>query len=132
MNYRDKEKGKPHLTLITVGPSAHGKTTLTSAITKTLALTDDAVYVSVSSIIENAKYEGRHSHTGFDYVQYLTDKRGYIQYDYLTQDYLNKNLLYDTAVYNQALTDGLILVIAAPEGVTAEIYKQLVWVRQVN
>ncbi len=70
-------RNKPHVNIGTIGHVDHGKTTLTAAITKTLALKGDAAYRSFASI-DNAPEERERGITiAIAHVEYETDKRHY-------------------------------------------------------
>ena len=105
------ERTKPHLNVGTIGHVDHGKTSLTAAITKTLALKGDAAYRSFDSI-DNAPEERERGITiAIAHVEYETDKRHYAHVDCPGHaDYI-KNM-----ITGAAQMDGAILVVSAPDG----------------
>ena len=105
------ERTKPHVNVGTIGHVDHGKTTLTAAITKTLALGGEGEVRSFDSI-DNAPEERERGITiAIAHVEYETDARHYAHIDAPGHaDYI-KNM-----ITGAAQMDGAILVVAAPDG----------------
>jgi elongation factor Tu len=121
------ERTKPHLNVGTIGHVDHGKTTLTAAITKTLALRGDAVYRGFDSI-DNAPEERERGITiAIAHVEYQTDKRHYAHVDCPGHaDYI-KNM-----ITGAAQMDGAILVVSAPDGPMPQTREHILLARQVE
>src|SRR4029078_8717425 len=104
-------RNKPHVNVGTIGHVDHGKTTLTAAITKTLAMRGDATFRACDSI-DNAPEERQRGITiAIAHVEYTTDKRHYAHVDCPGHaDYI-KNM-----ITGAAQMDGAILVVSAPDG----------------
>ncbi|MBA2276209.1 MAG: 50S ribosome-binding GTPase, partial [Chloroflexia bacterium] len=105
------ERTKPHLNVGTIGHVDHGKTTLTAAITKTLALSGGASFRDFASI-DNAPEERERGITiAIAHVEYETANRHYAHVDCPGHaDYI-KNM-----ITGAAQMDGAILVVSAPDG----------------
>ena len=102
------ERTKPHVNIGTIGHVDHGKTTLTAAITKYLALKGQAQYEDYSSIDKAPEERERGITINTAHVEYETDKRHYAHVDCPGHaDYI-KNM-----ITGAAQMDGAILVIAA-------------------
>ena len=71
------ERTKPHVNIGTIGHVDHGKTTLTAAITKTLALKGDAEFMDYNMIDKAPEKRERGITINTDHVEYETDKRKY-------------------------------------------------------
>ena len=121
------ERTKPHLNVGTIGHVDHGKTSLTAAITKTLALKGDAAYRSFDSI-DNAPEERERGITiAIAHVEYETDKRHYAHVDCPGHaDYI-KNM-----ITGAAQMDGAILVVSAPDGPMPQTREHILLARQVE
>src|SRR4051812_25565607 len=121
------ERTKPHLNVGTIGHVDHGKTSLTAAITKTLALKGDAAYRSFDSI-DNAPEERERGITiAIAHVEYETDKRHYAHVDCPGHaDYI-KNM-----ITGAAQMDGAILVVAATDGPMPQTREHILLARQVE
>jgi elongation factor Tu len=121
------ERTKPHLNVGTIGHVDHGKTTLTAAITKTLALKGDAVYRGFDSI-DNAPEERERGITiAIAHVEYQTAKRHYAHVDCPGHaDYI-KNM-----ITGAAQMDGAILVVSAPDGPMPQTREHILLARQVE
>jgi elongation factor Tu len=121
------ERTKPHLNVGTIGHVDHGKTTLTAAITKTLALKGDAVYRGFDTI-DNAPEERERGITiAIAHVEYETDKRHYAHVDCPGHaDYI-KNM-----ITGAAQMDGAILVVSAPDGPMPQTREHILLARQVE
>src|SRR6187455_2225437 len=121
------ERTKPHLNVGTIGHVDHGKTTLTAAITKTLALKGQAATRDFASI-DNAPEERERGITiAIAHVEYETDKRHYAHVDCPGHaDYI-KNM-----ITGAAQMDGAILVVSAPDGPMPQTREHVLLGRQVN
>jgi elongation factor Tu len=111
----------------TIGHVDHGKTTLTAAITKTLALRGEANFRSFDSI-DNAPEERERGITiAIAHVEYQTDKRHYAHVDCPGHaDYI-KNM-----ITGAAQMDGAILVVSAPDGPMPQTREHILLARQVE
>jgi elongation factor Tu len=118
---------KPHVNVGTIGHVDHGKTTLTAAITKTLALRGEANFRSFDSI-DNAPEERERGITiAIAHVEYQTDKRHYAHVDCPGHaDYI-KNM-----ITGAAQMDGAILVVSAPDGPMPQTREHILLARQVE
>ena len=121
------ERTKPHLNVGTIGHVDHGKTSLTAAITKTLALQGKAALRSFDSI-DNAPEERERGITiAIAHVEYETDKRHYAHVDCPGHaDYI-KNM-----ITGAAQMDGGILVVSAVDGPMPQTREHVLLARQVN
>ena len=121
------ERTKPHVNIGTIGHIDHGKTTLTAAITKWLALQGGAEYTDYSSIDKAPEERERGITINTAHVEYETAKRHYAHVDCPGHaDYI-KNM-----ITGAAQMDGAILVIAASDGPMAQTKEHLLLARQVN
>ena len=121
------ERTKPHVNIGTIGHIDHGKTTLTAAITKYLAMQGGAEYTDYSSIDKAPEERERGITINTAHVEYETDKRHYAHVDCPGHaDYI-KNM-----ITGAAQMDGAILVIAASDGPMAQTREHLLLARQVN
>ena len=120
-------KDKPHVNIGTIGHIDHGKTTLTAAITKYLALQGGAEYTDYSSIDKAPEERERGITINTAHVEYETAARHYAHVDCPGHaDYI-KNM-----ITGAAQMDGAILVIAASDGPMAQTREHLLLARQVN
>ena len=121
------ERTKPHLNVGTIGHVDHGKTTLTAAITKVLALRNMAKFRAFDTI-DNAPEERERGVTiNIAHVEYETEKRHYAHIDCPGHaDYI-KNM-----ITGAAQMDGAILVVAAPEGPMPQTREHVLLARQVD
>jgi len=123
------ERTKPHLNIGTIGHVDHGKTTLTSAITKVLArkTTGKVEYVEFDRI-DNAPEEKERGLTiQIAHIEYETDNRHYAHIDCPGHaDYI-KNM-----ITGAAQMDGSILVVAADDGPMPQTREHILLARQVN
>src|SRR5438552_12514170 len=118
---------KPHLNVGTIGHIDHGKTTLTSAITKVLALKKMAEYRDFFSIDKAPEERQRGITIAIAHVEYETEKRHYAHIDCPGHaDYI-KNM-----ITGAAQMDGAILVVAANDGPMPQTREHLLLARQVN
>ena len=120
-------RSKPHVNIGTIGHVDHGKTTLTAAITKTLAMKGDAAFVDYANIDKAPEERERGITINTAHVEYETDKRHYAHVDCPGHaDYI-KNM-----ITGAAQMDGAILVIAATDGPMAQTKEHLLLARQVG
>ena len=120
-------RSKPHVNIGTIGHIDHGKTTLTAAITKWLAMQGKAQYTDYSSIDKAPEERERGITINTAHVEYETEKRHYAHVDCPGHaDYI-KNM-----ITGAAQMDGAILVIAATDGPMAQTREHLLLARQVG
>ena len=121
------ERTKPHANVGTIGHVDHGKTTLTAAITKVLALRGEAEYREFDSIDNAPEEKARGITIAIAHVEYETDDRHYAHVDCPGHaDYI-KNM-----ITGAAQMDGAILVVAAPDGPMPQTREHLLLARQVE
>ena len=121
------ERTKPHVNIGTIGHVDHGKTTLTAAITKTLAMKGFAKFEAYDMIDKAPEERERGITINTAHVEYETDKRHYAHVDCPGHaDYI-KNM-----ITGAAQMDGAILVIAATDGPMAQTKEHLLLARQVG
>ena len=121
------ERTKPHVNIGTIGHVDHGKTTLTAAITKYLALKGYAEFEDYASIDKAPEEKARGITINTAHVEYQTDARHYAHVDCPGHaDYI-KNM-----ITGAAQMDGAILVIAATDGPMAQTKEHLLLARQVG
>ena len=121
------ERTKPHVNIGTIGHIDHGKTTLTAAITKYLAMQGGAEYTDYSSIDKAPEERERGITINTAHVEYETAKRHYAHVDCPGHaDYI-KNM-----ITGAAQMDGAILVIAATDGPMAQTREHILLARQVG
>ena len=121
------ERNKPHVNIGTIGHVDHGKTTLTAAITKYLAMKGQAQFEDYASIDKAPEEKARGITINTAHVEYETDKRHYAHVDCPGHaDYI-KNM-----ITGAAQMDGAILVIAASDGPMAQTREHLLLARQVG
>jgi elongation factor Tu len=121
------ERNKPHVNVGTIGHVDHGKTTLTAAITKTLAMRGQAAKRDFASI-DNAPEERERGITiALAHVEYETETRHYAHIDAPGHaDYI-KNM-----ITGAAQMDGAILVVSAPDGPMPQTREHVLLARQVE
>ena len=118
---------KPHVNVGTIGHIDHGKTTLTAAITKVLALKGWADFRAFDSIDNAPEEKARGITIAIAHVEYQTEKRHYAHVDCPGHaDYI-KNM-----ITGAAQMDGAILVVAAPEGPMPQTREHVLLARQVE
>ncbi len=123
------ERSKPHVNIGTIGHVDHGKTTLTAAITKVLALQDssNAAFTAYDQIDKAPEEKARGITINTSHVEYETENRHYAHVDCPGHaDYI-KNM-----ITGAAQMDGAILVIAATDGVMAQTFEHILLARQVG
>ena len=121
------ERSKPHVNIGTIGHVDHGKTTLTAAITKTLAMKGGADFIDYSNIDKAPEERERGITINTSHVEYETETRHYAPVDCPGHaDYI-KNM-----ITGAAQMDGAILVIASTDGPMAQTKEHLLLARQVG
>jgi elongation factor Tu len=121
------ERVKPHINVGTIGHIDHGKTTLTSAVTKYLSLKGMAQYRSFDSIDNAPEEKARGITIATAHVEYETDKRHYAHVDCPGHaDYI-KNM-----ITGAAQMDGAILVVGANDGPMPQTREHILLARQVG
>ena len=121
------ERTKPHVNIGTIGHVDHGKTTLTAAITKYLAMQGKAEFEDYASIDKAPEERERGITINTAHVEYETEARHYAHVDCPGHaDYI-KNM-----ITGAAQMDGAILVIAATDGPMAQTREHILLARQVG
>ncbi len=121
------ERTKPHVNIGTIGHVDHGKTTLTAAITKVLALGGHAE-VKAYDQIDNAPEERARGITiNTAHVEYETDARHYAHVDCPGHADYVKNM-----ITGAAQMDGAILLVSGPDGPQAQTREHILLARQVG
>jgi elongation factor Tu len=121
------ERTKPHINVGTIGHVDHGKTTLTSAITKYLSKKDMAEYIPFDSIDKAPEEKQRGITIALAHVEYETEKRHYAHIDAPGHaDYI-KNM-----ITGAAQMDGAILVVSAADGPMPQTREHILLARQVG
>ncbi|MBU0595666.1 elongation factor Tu [Candidatus Bipolaricaulota bacterium] len=120
-------RDKPHVNVGTIGHIDHGKTTLTAAITKVLALEGGATFVAFDEIDKAPEERERGITIATAHVEYQTKKRHYAHVDCPGHaDYI-KNM-----ITGAAQMDGAILVVSAPDGPMPQTREHVLLARQVE
>jgi elongation factor Tu len=121
------DRSKPHVNIGTIGHVDHGKTTLTAAITKTLALKGKAQRMRYDEIDNAPEEKARGITINIRHVEYETDSRHYAHVDCPGhRDYI-KNM-----ITGAAQMDGAILVVSAPDGPMPQTREHVLLARQVE
>src|ERR671922_309603 len=126
------ERRKPHVNIGTIGHVDHGKTTLTSALTKVCSEKGMAKFVSYDEVAKASESQGRRDPTkiltiAISHVEYETANRHYAHVDCPGHaDYI-KNM-----ITGAAQMDGAILVVAANDGPMPQTREHVLLARQVN
>ena len=121
------ERTKPHVNVGTIGHVDHGKTTLTAAITKVLALRGMADFSAFEQIDNAPEEKARGITIAIAHVEYETENRHYAHVDCPGHaDYI-KNM-----ITGAAQMDGAILVVAAPDGAMPQTREHILLARQVE
>lgn len=121
------ERTKPHVNIGTIGHVDHGKTTLTSAITKVLALKKLASYMSFDQIDKAPEEKERGLTIAIAHVEYETAKRHYAHIDCPGHaDYI-KNM-----ITGAAQMDGTVLVVSAADGPMPQTREHVLLAKQVR
>ncbi len=121
------ERTKPHVNIGTIGHVDHGKTTLTAAITKTLALKGQAKFEAYDMIDKAPEERERGITINTAHVEYETDNRHYAHVDCPGHADYVKNM-----ITGAAQMDGAILVCAASDGPMAQTREHILLARQVG
>ena len=121
------DRSKPHVNIGTIGHVDHGKTTLTAAITKYLALKGDADFMDYANIDKAPEERERGITINTAHVEYQTDARHYAHVDCPGHADYVKNM-----ITGAAQMDGAILVIAATDGPMAQTREHILLARQVG
>ena len=120
-------RDKPHVNVGTIGHVDHGKTTLSAAITKVLAMKGLATYRPFDSIDNAPEEKARGITIAIAHVEYQTEKRHYAHVDCPGHaDYI-KNM-----ITGAAQMDGAILVVSAPDGPMPQTREHILLARQVE
>jgi elongation factor Tu len=121
------ERTKPHVNVGTIGHVDHGKTTLTAAITKVLAMKGGSTFRAFDSIDKAPEEKARGITIAIAHVEYETAKRHYAHVDCPGHaDYI-KNM-----ITGAAQMDGAILVVSAPDGPMPQTREHILLARQVE
>ncbi len=121
------DRSKPHVNIGTIGHVDHGKTTLTAAITKTLATKGFCEFKAYDQIDNTPEEKARGITISTTHVEYSTDKRHYAHVDCPGHaDYI-KNM-----ITGAAQMDGAILVVSAADGPMPQTREHILLARQVN
>jgi elongation factor Tu len=127
MSKKKFERTKPHVNVGTIGHIDHGKTTLTSAITKCLATKGMAEYISFDQIDKAPEEKERGITIATAHVEYETGRRHYAHVDCPGHaDYI-KNM-----ITGAAQMDGAILVVGADDGPMPQTREHILLARQVG
>lgn len=121
------ERKKPHLNIGTIGHVDHGKTTLTSAITKVLSNHGLAQFLPYEAIDKAPEEKARGLTINISHVEYETEKRHYAHIDCPGHADYVKNM-----ITGAAQMDGAILVVAATDGAMPQTREHILLARQVN
>ena len=122
------ERTKPHVNIGTIGHVDHGKTTLTAAITKVLAMGNDKITVKAYDQIDNAPEEKARGITiNTAHVEYETATRHYAHVDCPGHADYVKNM-----ITGAAQMDGAILLVSGPDGPQAQTREHILLARQVG
>lgn len=121
------DRSKSHVNVGTIGHVDHGKTTLTSAITKVLADQGMANYLDMDSIDNAPEEKARGVTIAIAHVEYETEERHYAHVDCPGHaDYI-KNM-----ITGAAQMDGAVLVVSAPDGPMPQTREHILLARQVE
>ena len=121
------ERTKPHVNIGTIGHVDHGKTTLTAAITKTLAMKGQAQYEAYDMIDKAPEERERGITINTAHVEYETDHRHYAHVDCPGHADYVKNM-----ITGAAQMDGAILVVSAADGPMPQTREHILLARQVG
>ncbi len=121
------ERNKPHVNIGTIGHVDHGKTTLTAAITKVLALKGQAQFEDYSMIDKAPEERERGITINTAHVEYETEKRHYAHVDCPGHADYVKNM-----ITGAAQMDGAILVVSAADGPMPQTREHILLSRQVG
>jgi elongation factor Tu len=121
------QRSKPHCNIGTIGHVDHGKTSLTAAITKTLAETGGAIYTAYDQIDKAPEERERGITISTAHVEYETAKRHYAHVDCPGHADYVKNM-----ITGAAQMDGAILVVSAADGPMPQTREHILLARQVG
>ncbi len=121
------ERTKPHVNIGTIGHVDHGKTTLTAAITKVLAMKGDADFMDYANIDKAPEERERGITINTAHVEYQTDARHYAHVDCPGHADYVKNM-----ITGAAQMDGGILVVSAADGPMPQTREHILLARQVG
>ncbi len=121
------ERTKPHCNIGTIGHVDHGKTTLTAAITKTLAETGGATFMAYDAIDKAPEEKARGITISTAHVEYETENRHYAHVDCPGHADYVKNM-----ITGAAQMDGAILVVSAADGPMPQTREHILLARQVG
>jgi elongation factor Tu len=121
------ERDKPHVNVGTIGHVDHGKTTLTSALTKYLALKGNASFKAYDAIDNAPEEKARGITIATAHVEYQTDTRHYAHVDCPGHADYVKNM-----ITGAAQMDGAILVVSAADGPMPQTREHILLARQVG
>src|ERR671934_201551 len=126
------ERRKPHVNIGTIGHVDHGKTTLTSALTKISSDKGMAKFISYDEVAKASESQGRRDPTkiltiAISHVEYETEKRHYAHVDCPGHADYVKNM-----ITGAAQMDGAILVVSAADGPMPQTREHVLLGRQVN
>src|SRR3989449_106711 len=126
------ERRKPHVNIGTIGHVDHGKTTLTSALTKVCAERGMAKFVSYDEVAKASESQGRRDPTkiltiAISHVEYETEKRHYAHVDCPGHADYVKNM-----ITGAAQMDGAVLVVSAADGPMPQTREHILLARQVG
>jgi elongation factor Tu len=126
------ERKKPHVNVGTIGHVDHGKTTLTSALTKVMGDTGKAKFIPYDEVAKASESQGRRDPTkiltiAISHVEYETDNRHYAHVDCPGHADYVKNM-----ITGAAQMDGAILVVSAADGPMPQTREHILLARQVG
>ncbi len=121
------ERNKPHINIGTIGHVDHGKTTLTAAITKTLAMRGEAEFIDYANIDKAPEERERGITINTAHVEYETETRHYAHVDCPGHADYVKNM-----ITGAAQMDGAILVVSAADGPMPQTREHILLARQVG
>ncbi len=121
------ERNKPHVNVGTIGHVDHGKTTLTAAITQTLAKKGGATAMAYDQIDKSPEEKARGITISTTHVEYQTDNRHYAHVDCPGHADYVKNM-----ITGAAQMDGAILVVSAADGPMPQTREHILLARQVG
>ncbi|MDH5700644.1 MAG: elongation factor Tu [Nitrospirota bacterium] len=126
------ERKKPHVNVGTIGHVDHGKTTLTSALTKVMSDTGKAKFIPYDEVAKASESQGRRDPTkiltiAISHVEYETNNRHYAHVDCPGHADYVKNM-----ITGAAQMDGAILVVSAADGPMPQTREHILLARQVG
>ena len=127
MSKQKYERTKPHVNVGTIGHVDHGKTTLTAAITKALAINNQAQYRAFNSIDNAPEEKARGVTIAISHIEYESENRHYAHVDCPGHADYVKNM-----ITGAAQMDGAILVVSAPDGPMPQTREHILLARQVE